>query len=565
MRTWPIVLISIFHRLEALKADHLAKDNNWTLDSDAYETFNVSSVSEQFEFQPVSENDVANVILNLPSNKAPGFDKVPARILKDSLPATLQIITSLMNNSFKSNTFARAWKVAEVTCVPKDGDAGNPCNNRPISLLPVLSKVNERLANRQFVTFLDNNNKLSQFQSGNRKYHSTETALLSVTDDLLKAMDEKKISILVLMDMWKAFDSINHDMLLFKLRSLGVSPSALEWFESYLKGRYQHVRIGDVASQSLPVYYGVPQGSILGPVLFTVYINDLLTVPKRCQSASYVDDSKLYLKFKTNELCNAVSAVNSDLNEICKWCCYNSLLLNPDKTKVLVVGVPQLLRQLPDFTITLCGKPISPIPVAKDLGVFLDQCLSYNEHIRKTVASCMNKLIQINRIKHLFDKETLLLVINSFVFSRLFYCSSVWSNTSATYIHKLQLVQNFAARIILGPRKYDHISAGLRSLRRLNVKQRFMVNDAVMMHKCLKGLSPSYLSNKFSTRATIHERQTRNRDSLNIPPSRINGGQRAFYYRGVKVWNDLSKELREITNTKVFKRRLINELICDMN
>ena len=565
MRTWPIVLISIFHRLEALKADHLAKDNNWTLDSDAYETFNVSSVSEQFEFQPVSENDVANVILNLPSNKAPGFDKVPARILKDSLPATLQIITSLMNNSFKSNTFARAWKVAEVTCVPKDGDAGNPCNNRPISLLPVLSKVNERLANRQFVTFLDNNNKLSQFQSGNRKYHSTETALLSVTDDLLKAMDEKKISILVLMDMWKAFDSINHDMLLFKLRSLGVSPSALEWFESYLKGRYQHVRIGDVASQSLPVYYGVPQGSILGPVLFTVYINDLLTVPKRCQSASYVDDSKLYLKFKTNELCNAVSAVNSDLNEICKWCCYNSLLLNPDKTKVLVVGVPQLLRQLPDFTITLCGKPISPIPVAKDLGVFLDQCLSYNEHIRKTVASCMNKLIQINRIKHLFDKETLLLVINSFVFSRLFYCSSVWSNTSATYIHKLQLVQNFAARIILGPRKYDHISAGLRSLRRLNVKQRFMVNDAVMMHKCLKGLSPSYLSDKFSTRATIHERQTRNRDSLNIPPSRINGGQRAFYYRGVKVWNDLSKELREITNTKVFKRRLINELICDMN
>ena len=471
-----------------------------------------------------------------------------------------------MNNSFKSNTFARAWKVAEVTCVPKDGDAGNPCNNRPISLLPVLSKVNERLAHRQFVTFLDNNNKLSQFQSGNRKYHSTETALLSVTDDLLKAMDEKKISILVLMDMSKAFDSVNHDMFLFKLRSLGVSPSALEWFESYLKGRYQHVRIGNVASQSLPVYYGVPQGSILGPVLFTVYINDLFkTVPKRCQSACYVDDSKLYLKFKTNELCNAVSAVNSDLTEICKWCCYNSLLFNPDKTKVLVVGVPQLLRPLPDFTITLCGKPISPKPVARDLGVFLDQCLSYDEHIRKTVASCMNKLIQINRIKHLFDKETLLLVINSFVFSRLFYCSSVWSNTSATNIHKLQLVQNFAARIILGLRKYDHISAGLRSLRWLNVKQRLMVNDAVMMHKCLKGLSPSYLSDKFSTRATIHERQTRNRDSLNIPSSRINAGQRAFHYRGVKVWNNLSKELREITNTKVIKRRLINELICNMN
>ena len=158
-----------------------------------------------------------------------------------------------------------------------------------------------------------------------------------------------------------------------------------------------------------------------------------------------------------------------------------------------------------------------------------------------------------------------LLIINSFVFSRLFYCSSVWSNTSATNIHKLQLVQNFAARIILGLRKYDHISAGLRSLRWLNVKQRLMVNDAVMMHKCLKGLSPCYLSNKFSTRATIHDRHTRYRDSLNIPSSRINAGQRAFYYRGVKVWNNLSRDLKEIINAKVFKRRLVNELIRNMS
>ena len=179
-----------------------------------------------------------------------------------------------MNNSFKSNTFARVRKISEVTCVLKDGDAGNLCNNRPISLLPVLSKVNERLANRQFVKFLDNNNKLSQFQSDSRKHHSTETALLSVTDNLLKPIDEKKMSILVLMDMSKAFDSINHDMLLFKLRTLGVSPSALQWFKSYLKGRYQYVRIRDVVSQTLPVDYGVPQGSILGP--FTVYINDLI-------------------------------------------------------------------------------------------------------------------------------------------------------------------------------------------------------------------------------------------------------------------------------------------------
>ena len=200
--------------------------------------------------------------------------------------------------------------------------------------------------------------------------------------------------------------------------------------------------------------------------------------------------------------------------------------------------------------------------------MFLDQYLSYNEHICTTVASCMNKLIQINRIKHLFDKETLSLIINSFVFSRLFCCSSVWSNNSAINIHTLQLVQNFVARVILGLCKYDHISAGLRSLRWLNVKQILMVNDAVMMHRCLGGLSPSYLSclsDKFSARATIHNRQTRYRNSLNIPYYRITAVQRAFCYRGVKKWNNLSKDLREITNTIAFKRHLIKELTCDMN
>ena len=266
-------------RFTALKANQLAKDQNWTLDSNVYATPNIPALSEQFEFQSVRDNDVANVILNLPSNKAPGFDKIQARILKDSLPASLHIITFLMNNSFNSNTFARVWKIAEVSCVTKDGDAGNPCNNRPISLLPVLSKVNGRLTHRQFVKFFGHNNKIPQFQSGNRKHHFTETALLSVTDDLLKAMDEKKMSRLVLKDISKAFDSINHDMLLSKLRSLGVFPTTLEWLKSYLKGRYQYIRIEDVVSQSLPVDYGVPQGSIPGPVLFTFYINDLLTVP----------------------------------------------------------------------------------------------------------------------------------------------------------------------------------------------------------------------------------------------------------------------------------------------
>ena len=177
-------------------------------------------------------------------------------------------------------------------CVPKDGDVGNPCNNQPISPLPVsVSKVNERLAHKQSVTFLDDDNKLSQLQSGNRKYHSTETALLSVTNELLKAMDEKKISILLLMDMSKAFDSINRDMLLLKTSQPWCVTISISMVQKLPQRK--HVRIGNVVSQSLLVDYGVPQESILGPFLFPVYVNDLLTVPKLCQTACYVDDSTL--------------------------------------------------------------------------------------------------------------------------------------------------------------------------------------------------------------------------------------------------------------------------------
>ena len=291
----------------------------------------------------------------------------------------------------------------------------------------------------QFTNFLDSNNVIHHLQSGNRKLHSTKSVLLHFN------MDQKKVSVIVLLDLSKAFDSIRHDLMLSKVRKAGVSESACAWFQSYLSQCQQVVKFQNTVSDPLPLTVRVPQGSIMCPVL---YVNGLFRVPKHCKPLGYVDDTKLFLGFLASELNNIICVVNKDFKEISIWCCRNSLLINPDKTKLLYVGVPQLMRTLPTPlpSATMLGTQIKPVTVAKDLGVYIDCHLNFNEYITKTASDCMFKLMRVNRIKCLLYKKNIDLSykINTFVFSKLFYCSMVWSSTSKKNVRKLQLVQNYA-------------------------------------------------------------------------------------------------------------------------
>ena len=505
--------------MTALKATKFAEEHNFNIHGtegfDPCESDRNSCPNNTplFAFQPITTGDVHKIIKSLPSNKAPGCDKVNAKILKDSSPVIAPIITSLIYNSFTLSTFPLPWKKAEIVPILKSGDSEEPANTRPISLLFILSKVCERAAHSQFTNFLDSNNVIHHLQSGNRKLHSTESALLHFTDELLNNMDQKKISVVVLLDMSKAFDSIRHDLMLRKLRKSGVFESACAWFESYLSQRQQVVKFQNTVSDPLPLTVGVPRGSIMGPVLFTLYVNDLFRVPKHCEPLGYVDDTKLFLGFPASELDDVISAVNEDLKEISIWCCRNSLLINPDKTKLLYVGVPQLMRTLPTPlpSATMLGTQIKPVTVAKDLGVYIDCHLNFNEHITKTASDCMFKLTRVNRIKHLLDKKTLIYLINAFVFSKLFYCSTVWSSTSKKNVRKLQLVQNYASRIVAGLRKYDHVSEALKSFKWLNERDKL-----------------------------TQQRVTRQNKDLTLPRYRLATGQKTFTYCGAKLYNSIT-------------------------
>ena len=437
------------------------------------------------------------------------------RVVKDSLPVILPTLTSIINASFVTGTFPSLWKMAEVTPIPKEGDHEKPNNNRPVSLLTTLSKVCEKVALNQFMAFFESKQRPSTEQSGNKRFHSTETSFIETTDVILEAID--KHTAVVPLDMGKAFDSLNHEILLLKLQDIGLSPAALNWFSSYLSNRFQAVRINSELSDKLPIQSGVPQGSILGPILFNIYVNDLPSVPQCCKSKTYVDDNKLYITFPVQQRPSTVADMNIDLTKIRNWCFDNRLLLNASKTKLMLFGSRQMIAKIPNFNLSLLGKHLVPSRCARDLGVVFDNHLSFSDHTVKTVSSCMSSLTQINRAKHAFDKDLLITIIKGLLFSKMFYCSSVWSNTSATNINKLQAIQNFAVRIVTGSRKFDHITPILKQLRWMPVKDHLFYRDALLTFKCMDSMAPTNLSSRFIKRGTISGRSTRNANELDIP------------------------------------------------
>ena len=258
---------------------------------------------------------------------------------------------------------------------------------------------------------------------------------------MLEAIDKKNVTAIVLLDMSKAFDSVSHPILLHKLKCVGASSQAVGWFKSYLSGRRQYVRIGSTVSSVLPLSHGVPQGTILSPLLFCIYTNDIPAIPLSSNIDSYVDDSKLFLTFSMKDIKQTIIKLENDLRSVAKWCFEHQLLINPNKTKFLLIGSRPMLQNLPaNISLNFLKQTINPVTSAKDLGTTFDSNLSYNEHISNLTSSCIRKLCQINRVKDSFDVKTLQSIVEMLVINKLTYGSTIWSNTSAKNIKKLQTV-----------------------------------------------------------------------------------------------------------------------------
>ena len=339
---------------------------------------NINYDSGAFVFTEITSDFVYTQICKMSNNKSPGIDGICCKLLKIAAPIICSSLAYICNLSLFMSEFPMDWKAAKVTPIHKSGDKANVDNYRPISVLSIVSKIMERAVHNQLYDYLMLRNSLNVCQSGFRKNHSTVTTLLDVQDFILNNTDKGYVTAALFLDLKKAFDTVNHELLINKLNSLGIKGNELNWFVSYLNNRVQAVNIGHSMSNFQGIKVGVPQGSILGPLLFIIYVNDL-PLCVNCKTVMYADDTTLL--FRSSDQVSLQIDLDSNLNRIAQWFNRNKLTLNIKKTKLMLFGTTKNLDKFKDVTLKYNNNAIERVDSFKYLGVIFDSHMTWLQHV----------------------------------------------------------------------------------------------------------------------------------------------------------------------------------------
>ena len=510
------------------------------------------------EFSEVTENDVRECILSAAS-KTCALDSIRTNVLKSCIDELIPSITFIMNESLRNGVVPDIFKVALVKPLLKKSnlDKENLKNYRPVSNLPFLSKILEKIVLKQLLSHLKSNSLEETFQSAYREHHSTETALVRVVNDLLKVIDQGTCSLLSLLDLSSAFDTIDHDLLLKRLKTTyGISGTTLKWFESYLRDRRQIIAIENFRSSEFRLECGVPQGSVLGPVLFVLYVGPLSGVIRSFGLSyhQYADDTQLFGTECTKDVRAIATASEKCILGVRDWMCRNRLKLNDDKTEVMYVGNKKFKSE----AVLRSGETsIDIVDSVRNLGVFLDSNLSMDHQIDNLVRTLSWQLKKIGSIRQFVSEEVTKKLVVSLVFSKLDYCNALLFGVPQNRLKRLQIVQNNAARLVFRRRKCDSVTPLLRRLHWLPVEKRIAFKACVLVYRCLEKSAPPYLSHLLNQYAIPRSlRSSSDRTRLAVPRIRSKSGMRSFSHFGPSTWNTIPQSIRESKSLSVFKKSL---------
>ena len=526
-----------------------------------YHRFNTS----MFSIQPVTELMVSKIIANFTTN-ATGVDGISRDMILLTLPRTLGVITSIVNQSIRTGVFPDVWKEALVKPIPKINNPQELKDFRPVSILPFLSKIIEKVICQQLMEYLDANNILPPNQSGFRTGRSTATALLDVIDDILAGVDKGDGTILVLLDFSRAFDTINHNLLMSKLAYYGLDSIALRWFSSYLSGRLQRVETSTdsgIVSQSVTsaVLRGVPQGSILGPILFLLYTADITHTIRDCRFHLYADDLQVYTTFNHNETPDAVCRLNQDLNRIAEWSDRNGLVLNPLKSKFMVLGSRNQVNLIKNHNpqVKVGNNNIVLVNEARNLGVVMDERLKFHTHVIEVTKNCFYRLKILYRVRNYLSETLRIYLCETLILSKLNYADTIMGECLLSNTKRLiQRVQNACARFCFSIPSRAHVTPYLNNGNLLNMASRLSLHFACLLFGVVKTGTPEYLFDKIS----FSQRLVRTASRLIVPQHKTSAFRGSFRYAATKCWNNIPPPVRNCTSFWSFKNMYRKHLEC---
>ena len=491
-----------------------------------------------FRPRSVTYDSLYSLVHSMKRSTFSGLDGVSVETFRRFFHGMGHILLDIVNCSLETGLVPFAWKRALVTPIPKGPDSSEPRDTRPISMLPGIMKIVERVVQRQVTAYFNDNQLFTDAQHGYRRGRSTETALAVITDKVYRAMDRGEISILVLIDLSKCFDVVCHEKMLEKLDLYNVDTA---WFRNYLHEHTQQVKVrntdGSVTiSQSLPITSGIFQGGSLSCLLFSIFANDMSLHVPDVTIVQFADDTQLLVSGRKADLAGLISKMESALSTLFTWFCSNDMKVNAAKTQMIVLGTRQMLNGLPSVSIRFAGTIVRESATVKNLGLVMDRHLHYHDHVNRVVSKCTGALLALNHVKHVLPIPALQPIVSSLVVSSLRYCISVYGTCGATELHRVQKVLNFCARVISGRRKHSHVSDVLKDLRWLSAANLVLYHRICMVRTIVQTGQPSGIALMLHS-ATDHGHDTRHARRLRLPQIHTEEGRRQLLYSGIDAYN----------------------------